>query len=483
MSAHSWYLLALLVASIVVLVTLINSRLKFHPFVALMVVSVAVGIFAGEPAAKIGSSIESGAGGILGNVGVTLALGAMLGRLLSDSGATDRIATAIVDRSSTAVLPYAMGAAAFVIGVPMFFEIGLIVLLPLVFSVAQRVREERPEAGSPYTMLVVPTIAALATLHGMVPPHPGPLVAVDGLHANLGKTIVLGLLCAIPTVIVSGPLYARFISRRVEIEPDAALVAQFTTAAAGPTNALAGTGVPVGSVHRSVGEGEPKTTRQANMGLAICAILIPVVLMLFQTVVQVWFSHDSDISDVATLVGTPVVAMLIGFLFALFALGFGTGQDGETLRRSVSESLKAVVGILLIIGGGGAFNGVLETTGIGGAIASAASHTNVNVIVLGWLLALLLSASTGSATVGIVSATGIVAPLVHDGSSWHTSLVVLAIGAGSIGLNYVNHAGFWLVKESFGMSMTNATKVHTAVQTLVSVVAFICILVLSIFIH
>lgn len=475
MNGHTWYLLALLVVSVVALVALINSRLKLHPFLALMVVSVAVGVLAGESAGDIGKALEDGAGNILGNVGVTLALGAMLGRLLADSGATDRIAQSIVSRSSTRALPYAMGAAAFVIGVPMFFEIGLIVLLPLVFSVAQRVREERPEIGSPYALLVTPTIASLATLHGMVPPHPGPLVAVTGLHADLGKTILLGLMCAVPTVILAGPVYGQLVARRVPVEPDAALVAQFAGDTRSPAP-MAGSGVPAGSAGTVASD---RPLRTPPTGLALCAILVPVVLMLFQTVAEIALPAKSPVYGVATLLGTPVVAMLVGVVFGLAVLGFATGRDGETLRRAGSDSLRAVAGILLIIGGGGAFNGVLVSSGIGRAIATAASHTNVDVILLGWLLALLLSTSTGSATVGIVSATGIVAPLVHDGSSWHTSLVVLAIGAGSIGLNYVNHAGFWLVKESFGMSMASATKIHTAVQTIVSVVALGCILLLS----
>ncbi|HWC21930.1 MAG TPA: gluconate:H+ symporter [Flexivirga sp.] len=474
MSLHSWYLLALLVVAIALLIALINSRVKLHPFVALLVVSVLVGVAAGEGPDKIASSLEDGAGGILGDVGMTLALGTMLGRLMADSGATDRIARSIVSRSSVRMLPFAMAAAAFVIGIPMFFEVGLIVLLPLVFSVAQQIKEQRPEVSSPYTLLMIPTVAALATLHGMVPPHPGPLVAVDGLHADLGKTILIGFICAVPTVLISGPLFARFMAHRVVIEPDAALVEQFTRAET--TGKLSGAGVPAGSVG---GSGRDRKVRTAP---AIVAILVPVALMLFRTFAEIWLPEGSGVLKAATLVGTPVVAMLIGFLYALVALGFLAGRDGEDLRRSVSQSLQAVVGILLIIGGGGAFNGVLKSSGIGDAIASATSTMNVSVVVLGWLLALLLSVSTGSATVGIVSATGIVAPLLTHSGSWEASLVVVAIGAGSVGLNYVNHAGFWLVKESFGMSMGDATKTHTAVQTLVSVVAFCCVLVLSIFV-
>jgi len=475
MTGHTWYLLVVLVLAIGVLITLINSRVRLHPFVALIVVAVATGIAAGESPGDLTASIEDGAGGILGDVGLTLALGTMLGRLMADSGATERIAAAIVARSTTRTLPLMMALAAFVIGIPMFFEVGLIVLLPLVFSVAERVRRERPDAPAPYVMLVIPTVAALATLHGMVPPHPGPLVSVDGLHADLGKTIVVGLVCAIPTILLAGPVFARFMAPRIAIQPDESLVAQFTHRSSGPESPIAGAGVPP-----RAGKGEPTGVRRdVPVILALCAIAVPVLLMLFRTVAEIVCAKDSVVLKVATLVGTPTVAMLLGFLFALYFLAFARGRDGEDVRRSVSESLKPIVGILMIIGGGGAFNGVLKDSGIGDAVASAASNLHVGVIVLAWLLALLLSASTGSATVGIVSSTGIVAPLVATDGSWYVSLVVVAIGAGSIGLNYVNHAGFWLVKESFGMTMGQAVKIHTSVQTLVSVIAFAVALLLS----
>jgi GntP family gluconate:H+ symporter len=373
-----------------------------------------------------------------------------------------------------------MALAAFIIGIPMFFEVGLIVLLPLVFSVAQRMRATGATNGSPYTLLAIPSIAALATLHGMVPPHPGPLIAVEGVHADLGKTIVIGVVCAIPTIVLAGPVFARFMAPRIHIEPEPALVQQFTRTAVvdSPSAALSGGGVPArGSYDRA----NSATTPSVPTGWAITAILIPVALMLLRTVAEILLPKGSPALSATTLAGEPVVAMLIGFGFALFALALARGRSGEAVRRSMSDSLKPVVGILLIIGGGGAFNQVLEDAGISKAISSASTHLSLNVLLLAWLLALVLSASTGSATVGIVSSTGIVAPLMVDAGSWHASLVVVAIGAGSIGLNYVNHAGFWLVKESFGMSMGQALKVHTTVQTLVSVFGLAMVMLLSLF--
>ncbi|WP_274918136.1 GntP family permease [Streptomyces sp. WZ-12] len=479
MTAHAWTLLIILAAAIGALVTLINSRLRFHPFTALMLVSIGVGLAAGESPTRITTSLEQGAGKILGNVGVTLAFGAMLGRILSDSGATDKIARLVVDRAEGRRLPWYMAAAAFVIGIPMFFEIGLIVLLPLVFSVAQRLGHTGKFNGSPYLYLAAPTIAALSTLHGMVPPHPGPLIAVQGLHAHLGLTMLVGLVCAIPTVILAGPVYGRWIAPRLAVYPDSELVAQFayrgaTSGGEGRADHAPRTQPP------ATGDGVASPTRNAvPTGFAVTAVLVPVALMLLNTLAELALAKTDPLRPVLAFTGEPVIAMFAGFLVALFALGYRSGMPSEAIRTSSADSLKSVAGILLIIAGGGAFNQILVDSGIGKAVQSAATGAHLNVLVLGWLVALLLSFSTGSVTVGIVAATGILAPLTATGGSLHTALLVIAIGAGSIGLNYVNHAGFWLVKESFGMTLGQATKSHTAIQTIVSVCGLAMTLLLS----
>lgn len=466
MNWSGWYLVLVLVAAIVVLIVLINSRVRFSPFVALLVVALGVGLAGGEDPATIVDSITTGAGDILGDVGLTLALGTMLGRLLAESGATGRIADAVVSRSTPRSLPWLVCAAAFVIGVPMFFEVGLIVLLPLLFSVARRLELEGA-APSPYASVAIPAIATLATLHGMVPPHPGPLIAVVGLGADLGRTIVVGLLCAVPAIVVGGPLYARLMAPRLPVRPDAELVAQFTETGTG-----AGGGV--GPDGRRAGEPAP-----VPLPIALVAVAVPVVLMLARTVAEVALPDGAVFRQVTTLLGQPIVAMLAGFLYALFALGLLRGRPAEELRTSLADAVKSVTGILLIIGGGGAFNQVLKDSGISDAVGAAASGLPVSPLLLAWLLALLLSTSTGSATVDIVAATGVVAPLLAGAGPWYVALAVVAVGAGSVGLNYVNHAGFWLVKESFGMTVGQATRSHTAVQTVVSVVGLVMVLLLS----
>ncbi|MFE7215668.1 GntP family permease [Streptomyces sp. NPDC057611] len=360
----------------------------------------------------------------------------------------------------------------------MFFEVGLIVLLPLIFSVARRLEDQGDTKGSPYVLLGVPAIAALSTLHGMLPPHPGPLTAMTGLHADLGLTLGVGIVCAIPTVVLAGPVYARWIAPRLpEVRPDAALVAQFTGAGRRTDDRPAALSAGPGAQSRT--DVEPRAG--LGIGLAVTAVLIPVGLMLLRTLAETVLDEGDALRSALTFVGEPLVAMLAGFLFALGVTLWRGNGTGEQTRTSMTDSLKSIAAILLIIGGGGAFKQVLQDSGIGDAIASAAKGAHLNVIVLGWLIALLLSLTTGSATVGIVSATGIVAPLVGTGGGLEASLLVVAIGAGSLGLNYVNHAGFWLVKESFGMDLTQATRTQTVVQTLVSVIGLGMTLLLSVF--
>ncbi|EDY59962.1 GntP family permease [Streptomyces sviceus] len=307
----------------------------------------------------------------------------------------------------------------------------------------------------------------------MLPPHPGPLTAMTGLHADLGLTMVVGFVCAVPTVILAGPVYARWIAPRLaEVRPDEALVAQFTGASRS-VREKSPVSVTVGAPNASSADTDVTSRSGIPTGLAITAVLVPVGLMLLRTLAETVLDETSTVGSALTFLGEPVVAMLAGLLFALGVTALGTDRTGEEVRASLTDSLKSIATILLIIGGGGAFKQVLQDSGIGDAIASAAKGAHLNVIVLGWLIALLLSLTTGSAT-------GIIAPMV-SGGGLEASLLVVAIGAGSLGLNYVNHAGFWLVKESFGMDLTQATKTQTVVQTLVSVLGLGMALLLSVF--
>ena len=458
MSETDIQLLLTALGGVALLVTLIVTRIRLHPLIALLVVSLAVGIAAGMDIDSIAGATIAGAGHTLGVVGIVIALGAMLGKILADSGVTEAIADAILNRSSDNRLPWAMAFAAFIVGIPMFFEVGLVVLLPLIFSVARKLESKGTVKGSPYVLIGVPVIAALASLHGMVPPHPGPLTAIATLKTSVGPTMVYGFISAIPAIILAGPIYARFISPRMSVRPDQALLDQFTSSGSGTS-----------------------ATPRAPIGTGVLAVLMPAILMLANTLGETLLPKNSWGAKVTAFLGDPLIAMLAGVLFASLTLVYLRGGSTEKLRDALGASLKPIAGILLIIAGGGAFQQILVKAKVGDAIVHLTQHFSLPPLVLGWLIAMLLSVSTGSATVGIVGAAGLLAPLATADSSLNLPLLALAIGSGSLFFNYANHAGFWLVKESFGMTMGEATKTISVIQSIVALVGLGMVLLMNLF--
>ena len=462
MSESDIQLLLTALGGVALLVALIVTRIRLHPLIALLVVSLAVGIAAGMDIGSIAGATVAGAGHTLGVVGIVIALGAMLGKILADSGVTEAIADSILSRSSDRMLPWAMAFAAFVVGIPMFFEVGLVVLLPLIFSVARKLESKGTVKGSPYVLIGVPVIAALASLHGMVPPHPGPLTAIATLKTSVGPTMVYGFISAIPAIILAGPIYARFIAPRMSVRPDQALLDQFTASGAQTSSNTATT-----------------ATTSAPIGVGILAVLMPAILMLANTFGETLLPKGSWGAKVTAFLGDPLVAMLAGVLFASITLVYLRGGSTEKLREALGASLKPIAGILLIIAGGGAFQQILVKAKVGDAIVHLTQHFALPPLLLGWLIAMLLSVSTGSATVGIVGAAGLLAPLAIADPSLNLPLLALAIGSGSLFFNYANHAGFWLVKESFGMTMGEATKTISVIQSIVALVGLGMVLLMN----
>lgn len=456
MSNFDIQLLLTALVSVLVLVALIVSRLRLHPLLALLIVSIGVGFATGMSPGDIVKNITNGAGKTLGAVGVVIALGAMLGKILADSGTTERLATVILQHTSDRMIPWAMTLVAFVIGIPMFFEVGLVVMLPLIFSVARKLEGREKFKGSAYVYVGVPVFSALAAMHGMVPPHPGPLTAIATLNTVVGPTMLYGFLAAIPAMVLGGPVYGAFITPRMTTRPDEALLEQFTVN------------------QQAAGSREP-----AGIGLGVCCALLPAVLMLVHAVAEVLLPKGSGALQMAAFLGNPLIAMLLGVLFASVSLGYLRGGDAEKLRHSLGQSLKPIAGIMLIIAGGGAFQQVLTSARVGDAIVHMTHQFALPPLILGWLIAMLLSVSTGSATVGIVGAAGLLAPLAGADPALNVPLLALSIGCGSLFFNYANHAGFWMVKESFGMSMGEATKTITVVQSIVSLAGLVVVLLFN----
>ncbi|WP_280701319.1 gluconate:H+ symporter [Kitasatospora sp. GP82] len=444
-------LLAAVLIGIGVIVLLIT-KLKLHPFLALTIGSGVLAAVAGAPFDKLTNSFVTGFGATVSGVGLLIGLGAMLGKLLADSGGANIIADTVLSRSSKRMLPWSMALIAAVLGLPLFFEVGVVLLVPIVLLVARRAPLSYG-VSVPLMRIGIPALAGLSVLHGLVPPHPGPLVAVDALKADLGVTLALGLLIAVPTLIVAGPLFARLAERWV-----------------GPLELPAET-TPVESTR-------PEHT--PRFGAVLATILLPVVLMLGKALADVVVDDPkAGVQRFLDFVGSPLIALLAAVLLGMLTLGRAAGFDKARISTTVEKSLGPIAGIVFIVGAGGGFKQTLIDVGVGNAVTDWSAKWHISALLLGWLIAVLIRLATGSATVATITAAGIVAPLAADMSSTHAALLVLAVGAGSLFFSHVNDAGFWLVKEYFGMSVGQTLKSWSVMETVISVVAIALILPLS----
>ena len=469
-------------AVVVLVIVLITSRLRLHAFPALMVGSLVLGLAAGLGPEGTVESFTDGVGSTLGDVGIVLGLGTMLGKLLADSGGADLLAETILRRSSYRTLPWAVAGLAMVLGIPLFFEIGVVLVLPVVFVVAVRMlpagSDGRDEQGRSAILRVgIPALAGLSVLHAFVPPHPGPLVAVDALGADLGLTLLLGLVLAIPTVAVAGPLFASYASRWATASPPAGLMAATVPAGARSGAGSSGGGGGGTDLATETGDEAPAPNRP-GLTATLVTILLPVVLMLLRTLADVALP-DGAVKSVAEFVGEPIVALLLALLLGMWTFGFRRGLSGSEVSSLAAAGLVPAASILLIIGAGGGFKQVLIDSGIGDALAKAAAGVGIPVLLLAWFVAVLIRLATGSATVATVTAAGIVTPILAVDPTVNPVLVVLAIGAGSVFFSHVNDAGFWLVREYFGMSVRDTFRTWSVMETIVSVVGLVLVLLAS----
>ncbi|WP_059012233.1 GntP family permease [Streptomyces specialis] len=432
-------------AGIAVIVLLIT-KLRTHAFLALTIGSLALGAFAGAPLDKVITSFTTGLGSTVAGVGVLIALGAILGKLLADSGGADQIVDTILDRAGGRAMPWAMVLIASIIGLPLFFEVGIVLLIPVVLLVAKRGDYSLMRIGAP-------ALAGLSVMHGLVPPHPGPLAAIDAVDANLGVTLALGVLIAVPTVVIAGPVFSRFAARWVDVPVPERLVPQRPS--------------------------EELETRP-GFGATVATVLLPVVLMLSHALVEIVVDDpEARIQRITAVIGAPLVALLAAVLVGMVTLGRAAGFTRERLSATVERSLAPIAGVLLIVGAGGGFKQTLIDAGVGNMILDLSEDWSIPALLLGWLIAVAIRLATGSATVATISAAGLVAPLAADMSTTHTALLVLAIGAGSLFFSHVNDAGFWLVKEYFGMTVGQTIKTWSVMESVISVVAVSLVLLLS----
>jgi GntP family gluconate:H+ symporter len=476
-------LIAAALIGIAAVVALI-SGFKVHPFLALILGTGVLGIVAGFGVSKTIDSFTKGVGSTVGSVGLLIALGAMIGGLLADSGGADRIVESVVQHVSMHRLPWAMGGVAALIGLPLFFEVGVVLLVPVVLLVSLRSRANLLRIG-------IPALAGLSVLHGLVPPHPGPLVAIDALKADLGTTLAFGLLVAIPTVIIAGPVFGNIISRYVVIEHPRQILPEHEMAGAGaPARADLAPGdelrEPGASAATSAGatggtaDAPGYGSRRPDVVATVLTVLLPVVLMLLRAIGEVVLDPESTLSKALVIAGAPVVALLAGVIVGMFTLGARVGMDRGQISASLGGALPGIAGILLIVGAGGGFKQTLIDAGVGEVVGNAAKGANLSPLLFGWLVAVGIRLATGSATVATITAAGIVAPLAASLDQPGVALLALAIGSGSLFFSHVNDAGFWLVKEYFGMTVGQTLKTWSVMETIISVCGLVFVLLLNV---
>lgn len=443
-SFHDTQLILSCVLGLALIVILI-SALKLAPFLSILVGTFAAGFAAGLPLESIASAFSKGAGALLGDVGIIIALGAMLGALMAESGAADRLVTTLLEHSTPRLLPWMMALVAVIIGLPLFFEVGLVMMVPIIFVMARRSKQ-------PILRIAIPALAGMTTLHALLPPHPGPLIAVSALHADLGITLGLGLIVALPAVILAGPIYGSWLSRRMHVAEPEDLGKLFTS-------------------H------DPQLAAP-GFGVSLLTILLPAILMLGRTVARLMLTPKTLAYETLDFLGEPLIALGLTVLFAIVALGWSRGMARDRVGGILRKSLPPIAGLLLTIGAGGGLKQALVLAGISTTISKIAVGAHMPLLLLAWLIAVALRQATGSATVATTATAGIVAPVVTGLSAPHSSLMALAIGAGSVFFCQVNDAGFWMVREYFGLQLKQTVFVWSILQTIVSVVGLVLTLVL-----
>ncbi len=445
-TGHDSRLLIAALAGFAVIVVLI-SWAKLHPFLSLALGSAVLGVGAGMPFGELVTSFTEGVGATIGEVGLLVALGAMLGKLLTETGGADRIVDTVLRHTTRRALPWAMVLIAALLGLPLFFEVGVVLLVPVVVMVVER-------SEQPLLRVGIPALAGLSVLHGLVPPHPGPLTAVKLLGVDLGITLALGLLVAIPTVIVAGPLFGSFVAKHITLPTPKHLVTRSTETA-------------------------PEGGHRPGFATSVIMLLLPVVLMLGKSLADILLAEGTPGYAVLDTLGTPIVALMVTVVIAILALGRGARFGRDRLQGVIGDSLPPIAGIILIVGAGGGFNEALVDSGVNNMITGVAAGASLSPLLLGWLVAVGIRVSTGSDTVATISAAGIVAPLVADLGPAQGALVALAVGSGSLFFSHINDAGFWLVKEYFGMSVGQTLKTWSMMETIISVVSFAFVVLLS----
>lgn len=434
----------LIVFACLLLLILLISWGKLNPFLALLLVAITAGLLLGIPAGKIPASIQKGFGDTIGSIVLIISMGAMMGKLVAESGAAQKIAAVLMQAFGTRYIQWALMITAFIVGIPLFYGVGFVLLVPLLFSITYQYR-------LPSVFIGIPMLASLSVTHGFLPPHPSPVALASQFNASIGLTLIYGVILAIPTVIIAGPLFARSL-RHIQSQP----LETFRPNEL-PAEQLPGT------------------------GNAFFTALLPVLLLAATAALPLFPIENKGAKEGFAFLADASVVLLISLLVSTYTLGLAQGKKMKEIMHYYGEALKDITLILLIIGSAGALKQVLTDSGVSKEIAAGMQHLQLPPLLLGWLIAAIIRIAVGSATVAGLTAAGIIAPLVLQ-SGVNPNLMVLSIGAGSLACSHVNDSGFWLFKEYFNLNMKDTFRSWTMMETIVAIVGLGGVLLLDIFV-
>lgn len=434
--------LFILLSAIVLLVLLITV-VRLHAFIAFLIVCIATGLARGMEVSQIMNAVQKGIGDIMGSLLVILCIGAMLGKLVADSGAANKIASGLIHAFGIKHMQWALVLTAFIVGIPLFYGVGFVLLVPLVIAVAHKYK-------LPAVYLGLPTLAALSVTHGYLPPHPSPVALSQQFHADLGITLLYGALIAVPAIIIAGPVFSVTL-KKYQSKP----LAIFT-----------GNDIP--------------EDKLPGMLPSLLAAFMPVLFIAADTIVRITIPQKNYFTTFIHTVGDPSIAMLLSLLIALYTLGIRQGKHIKTMMGPLGDAVKDISGILLIIAGAGALKQVLQDSGISNELIQPLTTLSVHPLLLAWSISAIIRVSVGSATVAGLTTAGIVAPLIAT-TGVNPSLMVLATGAGSLMFSHVNDPGFWMFKEYFNLTVKETIKTWSIMETIVSVIGLIGVFVINYF--
>lgn len=426
----------------VILLLLLMIKFKLNGFLSLIIVSLIVGVAEGMPIEDVVTSITNGVGGTLGSLALIIGFGAILGKLMADSGGAQRISITLIEKFGKKRIQWAVVITGFVVGFALFYEVGFVLLIPLVFTIAA-------EAGLPLLYIGIPMAAALSVTHAFLPPHPGPTAIAGIYNADIGKTLLYGAILGLPTAILAGPIFSKLLKKMEHPIPE--------------------------------GLYNPKIFKDEEMPSFVTSVvtaLIPVFLMAIQAIVKMILPSESIIVRYASFFGSPVIALLISVVVALFTFGLNRNKKMDEVMKTVAEAITSIAMMLLIIGAGGALKQVLVDSGVANYIGDVMKQSNISPLILAWLIASILRISLGSATVAGLTAAGIVAPVVAS-TGVSPELMVIATGAGSVIFSHVNDPGFWLFKEYFNLSLPETLKSWSVAETIIAVCGLVGVLIIN----